>query len=196
MGPELLWPEEFNLKDSRPTKASDCYALGMVILEVLSGKVPFAGDGNCSVMRKVTSGERPKRPQAAWFTDDVWEILEHCWVPKPQDRPKLEVVHQCLEKVTASWTTLSQSIHPTGNSSERDLPEQEEVSQVTPPSRKVMSKVAQNPTMHSTSSGPENSQVWPSIHPPVPTLTSMTDDYAGPSSFGQDINPVYRPAIL
>ena len=32
--PELLDPEQFGLTDSRPTKQSDCYALGMVVYEV------------------------------------------------------------------------------------------------------------------------------------------------------------------
>lgn len=41
MSPELLHPEEFGFKHSRPTEKSDCYALGMVILEVLSGAPPF-----------------------------------------------------------------------------------------------------------------------------------------------------------
>src|ERR1700753_4170970 len=41
MSPELLYPEQFHRKDSRPTKESDRYALGMVIYEVLSGQAPF-----------------------------------------------------------------------------------------------------------------------------------------------------------
>ena len=34
MSPELLWPEEFDLKDAKPTKESDVYALGILIYEV------------------------------------------------------------------------------------------------------------------------------------------------------------------
>lgn len=34
MSPELVYPELFELKTRYPTKASDVYALGMVILEV------------------------------------------------------------------------------------------------------------------------------------------------------------------
>lgn len=34
MSPELLLPEQFGFTDTRPTKQSDCYALGMVIYEV------------------------------------------------------------------------------------------------------------------------------------------------------------------
>jgi serine/threonine protein kinase len=34
MSPELLDPELFGVQDDRPTRQSDCYALGMVIYEV------------------------------------------------------------------------------------------------------------------------------------------------------------------
>ena len=34
MSPELLDPEGFGASDDRPTKKSDCYALGMVVYEV------------------------------------------------------------------------------------------------------------------------------------------------------------------
>lgn len=34
MSPELLLPEQFGFEDTRLTKKSDCYALGMVIYEV------------------------------------------------------------------------------------------------------------------------------------------------------------------
>jgi len=39
MSSELFLPQEFGPKKSCPTKSSDCYALGMVIYEVLSGRV-------------------------------------------------------------------------------------------------------------------------------------------------------------
>ena len=34
MSPELLDPDQFGIADHRPTKQSDCYALGMVVYEV------------------------------------------------------------------------------------------------------------------------------------------------------------------
>ena len=34
MSPELLDPDRFGISDSRPTKQSDCYALGMIVYEV------------------------------------------------------------------------------------------------------------------------------------------------------------------
>jgi serine/threonine protein kinase len=103
MSPELLHPEEFNFEKSRPTKKSDCYALGMVILEVLSEEPPFARDKEFIVMLKVIRGERPERPEGVCFTDDLWRTLEECWLLQPKDRPTLEAVLECLGLISKIW---------------------------------------------------------------------------------------------
>jgi serine/threonine protein kinase len=103
MSPELFGLEGFGLNDSRRTKYSDCYALGMVIFEVLSGQVPFPRDDNIyTVVAKVARGERPKRPEGKWFTNELWKTLEQCWSPKPEDRPAVDAVLDCLGRVSAS----------------------------------------------------------------------------------------------
>ncbi|KAF9646796.1 kinase-like protein, partial [Thelephora ganbajun] len=109
MSPELLHPDHFGLEGSRPTKESDCYALGMVILEVLSGQAPFTRYNNFTVMRMVIEGEHPERPEGAWFTDDLWATLEECWSPQPKDRPTTEAVLECLERASMTWQPLPPS---------------------------------------------------------------------------------------
>ena len=106
MGPELLDPEQFQLGDSRPTKESDCYALGMVIYEVLSGQVPFALLKVLIAIREVIMGGRPQRPEGmdgVWFTDDVWEVVNLCWEAQPERRPSIETVFECLERASETW---------------------------------------------------------------------------------------------
>ena len=105
MSPELLNPE---IQNRRQTKRSDCYALGMVIYEVLSGHIPFLGYSNYAATAKVLRGERPEKPQGVegdWFTgaSEVWEVLERCWAPQPENRPSIEDVLQHLKKVSGSW---------------------------------------------------------------------------------------------
>ena len=120
MSPELLNPEEFDLEKCQRTKESDCYALGMVLLEVLSGQPPFPRDANHTVILKVTKGDRPARPQGAegaWFTDDLWEILEMCWSPWPRSRPTVEVVFDCLKRVSTACRLLPLSV---GGNAEAD----------------------------------------------------------------------------
>lgn len=100
MSPELLQ------KEARRTKLSDCYALGMVVYEVLSGHMPFHDCVRWHIADKVIRGDRPERPQGVegtWFADGVWEVLAQCWVAQPEDRPSAKEVLQFLEKVSGSW---------------------------------------------------------------------------------------------
>ena len=72
MSPGLLAPDQFGSKDNRLMKFSDCYALGMMVYEVLSGWVPFDHSRDFIVMRKVIEGSRPERPEGeegTWFSD-------------------------------------------------------------------------------------------------------------------------------
>ena len=106
MSPELLDPVRFGAKNCRHTMESDCYALGMVILEVLTGKIPFQGFNSLAVMRMVGDRERPGRPKGPWFTDDLWGTLELCWLYEPKQRPTVESVLECLENGSAIWEPL------------------------------------------------------------------------------------------
>ena len=100
MSPERLNPIQFGLKDGRPTKESDCYALGMVVLEVLSGQVPFTEDpSDFTAMQKILEGVHPERPQGVegvHFTDELWGMLQRCWLSQPTYRPTAEGVLECL----------------------------------------------------------------------------------------------------
>jgi len=90
MSPELIAPRRFGLEDSRPTKPSDYYALGMVIYETIGGHPPFHKDADLTVFLKVVEGEHP--PRGAGFPEDLWKMLEWCWTPKPNDSPNIEDV--------------------------------------------------------------------------------------------------------
>jgi hypothetical protein len=104
MSPELFDSEA---QVHRRTEKSDCYALGMVIYEVLSRREPFYRYAGPVVIGKVAKGERPERPQGldgAAFTDGIWKLLGLCWAPLPQDRPSVQDALKCLEEAASSWT--------------------------------------------------------------------------------------------
>ena len=100
MSPELLNPEKFDLSRSQQTKESDCYALGMVAYEILSGRAPFGTNGPFTILRKVLDGEHPERPQGEAgepFTDDIWKVLDCCWETQPRKRSSAKDMLWCLE---------------------------------------------------------------------------------------------------
>ena len=110
MSPELLDPDQFEFCDGQPTKKSDCYALGMVIYEVLSGKAPFMPLKEYIVMRKVLEGERPGIPEGSdgvWFTDGLWRMVNRCWTTQPESRPSAEAILDCLERDSGTWRSPS-----------------------------------------------------------------------------------------
>jgi len=100
MSPELIDPQRFGFENNRPTKKSDCYALGMVMYETISGHIPFHRHGDLTVIVKVLAGERP--PRGLGFTETLWETLELCWMSQPSNRPSVEHVHQCLVRASDS----------------------------------------------------------------------------------------------
>ena len=110
MSPELLHPEQFGSNHGRPTTESDCYALGMVVYEVLTGKPPFASLKDHVVTLRVIGGERPERPEGVkgtWFTNELWTMLGLCWATHTTIRPDIEAVRKCLEHVSSIWEPLS-----------------------------------------------------------------------------------------
>lgn len=131
MSPELLVPDQFGIpakEADRPTRQSDCYALGMVIyevrtrvsglvnsdsqlgvLQVLCGVHPFYEiEVSYLITNAVTNGERPEKPEEAarlGFNDELWAIVEQCWKPEREDRPTVEEILSCLNDVTVFWYT-------------------------------------------------------------------------------------------
>jgi len=103
MSPERIVPQEFGLKDGRPTESSDCYSLGMVIYETISGNPPFHEHRDITVSVKVLKGEHP--PRGAGFTEGLWKMLETCWAFRPNNRPSIEDVLWRLESVSIPLET-------------------------------------------------------------------------------------------
>lgn len=105
MSPELLNLERF-YTNTGPTEESDCFGLGMLIYEVLSGTVPFHHDNEPVALLKILHGEHPERPKLGGggagvrFPDGLWEMLRMCWRKVPDQRPGLDLVLRCLQHPT------------------------------------------------------------------------------------------------
>ena len=98
MSPELIAPEKFGTKTSRPTRASDCYSLGTAVYETVSESIPFHEVHHWAIYGKVAEGKHPSR--GVCFTDDLWNVMEQCWMSHPDRRPSVECVLECLKTLS------------------------------------------------------------------------------------------------
>ena len=191
MSPELLTPEKFDLKNGRQTRRSDCYALGMVMYEVLSGRAPFFRYHGYSVVVEIVNGERPRRPQGeegGWFTDGIWSTLERCWRPTPRDRPSIKLVLQQLEMASRSWTppekvTGLPATNPPARNSDQSGQESTEESEGTSPSQTVSSQQSQRLPLKGD---PNENNRFPSAH----DFSALPGDTPGGHGLGiSAVNP-------
>ncbi|CAE6436137.1 unnamed protein product [Rhizoctonia solani] len=91
MAPEIL--QGF----TRKSPAGDVYALGLTILEIITGQVPFSEWSdqeilNIIIIRRAT----PTRPQALNSDNRFWALLIRCWDRNPSSRPLAADVYEEL----------------------------------------------------------------------------------------------------
>jgi len=54
----------------------------------------------------VVEGVRPKKPEAAkrlGFSDELWRVVELCWLEDRNARPDIEEILSCLNDAAAFW---------------------------------------------------------------------------------------------
>jgi len=59
-------------------------------------------------MNAIMGGTRPEKPEGAarlGFNDELWKIIELCWLENRNARPGVEGILSCLNGATALWDT-------------------------------------------------------------------------------------------
>jgi serine/threonine protein kinase len=99
MAPELISTP----KNIRTTEATDIYSFAMLIYSVASGSHPFPANQDETVMIKVTRGERPAKPEAAFLADSsgghIFQLVTEIWQHEPNLRPSIEQVQKQLANI-------------------------------------------------------------------------------------------------
>ena len=57
-------------------------------------------------VRSVLEGGRPQKPGAAdnlGFTDELWNMVEHCWQVHRNERPNVGEILHCLRSAVPAW---------------------------------------------------------------------------------------------
>ena len=57
-------------------------------------------------MSAITEGNRPEKPKEAkrlGFSDQLWRMVERCWLEDRSTRPGVEEILSCLDDAAAFW---------------------------------------------------------------------------------------------
>jgi serine/threonine protein kinase len=100
MAPELL-ELEIARGDLTPyTEVTDIYSFAMTTIEVYTGSMPFPHLRH-NVVAALLAQVRPSRPGADGIShsigDNLWDIIQKCWVEEPAHRPSAGDARQRLE---------------------------------------------------------------------------------------------------
>ncbi|KAG9002933.1 hypothetical protein FRB94_003460 [Tulasnella sp. JGI-2019a] len=126
MSPELM-------NGGEKTMASDIYALGMTIVEVLTGAAPLPGLFDVPLIRAILDGQRPPCEPSFLFGQDIaplWSIASSCWVSDPSKRPTARAICKSyparsvslqLSTNDARWIVFPQQARPRDNNGIYDL---------------------------------------------------------------------------
>ena len=121
MSPELLVSPPGS--NGRPTHASDCYALGMVIYEVgkihpprrataypsqvLTGLLPFHNlHSYGGLVVAILKGKRPEKPldaESLGLSDTLWGLVRLCWSKSSSTRPTARRLFDHLSAASLTW---------------------------------------------------------------------------------------------
>ncbi|KAG2144269.1 kinase-like domain-containing protein [Suillus clintonianus] len=81
--PELLLSD-----DVQPTTLSDIYSLGSIMLQVLSGKVPWhETKREVIIIQDIHHGNTPPCPSHSPLVNELWPFIRQCWSLSPASRP-------------------------------------------------------------------------------------------------------------
>lgn len=78
--PELFEMPENEESLASPKPASDIYSFGCIMLQVLTGRPPYAdvrSDHQVTVL--ILRGKKPTRPSSPHDADSFWDFIEKCW---------------------------------------------------------------------------------------------------------------------
>lgn len=93
--PHYMAPEAFH--GVTPSPATDVYALGVLLYELVSGQPPYMSDSVPELMRMHAEG-RPERRRG--IPDELWKLIRSCLSAKPRQRPAAAALVRDLRQLS------------------------------------------------------------------------------------------------
>jgi serine/threonine protein kinase len=135
--PHYMAPEAFH--GTTPSAATDVYALGVLLYELVCGRPPYRSDSIPELMRLHAEGD-PERPDGV--PDQLWRVVRRCLSTKPRLRPTAADLVADLTALSANLASMP-ALPPPALSPPDDEPlrssapaEPERVPSIPPPRRR------------------------------------------------------------
>ncbi|KAF7271558.1 hypothetical protein GWI33_015587 [Rhynchophorus ferrugineus] len=111
----VRWMAPESLKDGVFSSSSDVWSYGVVLWEMATlASQPYQGLANDQVLRYVIDGGVMERPENC--PDKLYELMRHCWDPKPGRRPTfMKLCQLLLPDANERFLTVSFYNSPAGN---------------------------------------------------------------------------------
>lgn len=105
--PELLLSD-----DVQPTTLSDIYSLGSIMLQVLSGKVPWHEiKREVILIREIQQGNTPRCPSHSPLVSELWPFICECWSLSPASRPTAGTALEFIRYIRIKLPPFPESGH-------------------------------------------------------------------------------------
>ncbi|KAG9088031.1 hypothetical protein FS749_002484 [Ceratobasidium sp. UAMH 11750] len=188
------WAAPELLQGSTPhTMKSDIYALGMTILETVTGKVPYVGKSEISiVLAVVVRKELPERPKDVMPNneqgDRLWALLVSCWSSEPNDRPNVTKVASTMRGISSA--RLKQAGLDSKNANGTETRPGQAINMPTQDENHI-------PPFQPSRPSPDTARPLPLalVAKPPPTLSNVVP-WQGESSLPRGLTPVTHPANM
>jgi serine/threonine protein kinase len=105
--PHYMAPEAFH--GVTPSPATDVYALGVLLYELVSGQPPYLSDSVPELMRMHAEGRPQRRPG---IPDELWKLIRSCLSAKPRQRPAAPALVRDLRQLARKLTEVPALLPP------------------------------------------------------------------------------------
>jgi len=137
MAPELIYSPD--RKDHENSWMTDMWSFGMVVYELISGKMPYYEAGGVLVVGEILRRKIPSKPKfTGEYHEKLWRICLLCWNFEPSQRPTSQAVLDDLISTKSVYESLN------NESPEGSFPPERQITNSVPNAGRRLGNTFQN----------------------------------------------------